>query len=227
MDTTLTASKPIETGEVPKVTLELITGSQEKKGGRSAGIFTADDLISILLYVRKSRQLPSDLPTFIKELGTDSTGIAGLEPINIIELYRMVTDHANRWTPVETQVKKQASDLTEASKKIVIAGKSILKWIDKMDISEQQTEIGNTDVNVPLTSDNDKMIQEKLPKVIEILRLICVQQQKETREVRALVSDYRIEISGGSLTNGKKVNGLGINPQNFLILKNVKKGKIE
>ncbi len=201
-------STAIKTGEVPKVALGLLTGTQEK-GGRAAGIFTKDDLISLLLYVRDSRKLPQDLDSFIKELGSSSTGIAGLEPNDILGLYKLITDHANRWTPVENQVKEQASNLTVASKDLVTVGESILKVINKMDIVAQMDTIGDSStVKIPITSNKDQRIQKALPKVIDMLRKNCTNQQTKTREVRKAVRDYKTEISGGVLSNGTKVNGL-------------------
>lgn len=207
MSTTLENPIPIKTGEVPKVALKLLTGSQED-GGRAAGVFTADDLINILLYVRSSRGLPSDLPTFIKELGTDKTGIAGLEPNDILTLYQMVTDHANRWTPVENVVREQSANLTVVSLQIVTIGESIIKVINEMDIIATMDELGDSTVTIPITTEKDNKIQVALPKVIAKLKTTCEDQQNKTRVVRDAVRDYRTEISGGSLTNGKKVSGL-------------------
>lgn len=200
-------SKPISEGQVPKVVLKLLTGTQEE-GGRSAGIFTKDDLINLLLYVRSSRRLPGDLSAFVKELGTSETGIAGLEPVDILTVYQLITNHANRWTPVENQVKDQASQLTVASEDIVSIGGSIIDIINKMDILAQMKEIGKTDTTIPITTDKDQKIQMALPDVIAKLRSTCETEQKRTHAVRTVVRDYRTEISGGSLSNGKQVNGL-------------------
>ena len=198
---------PIKTGDLPKVVLKLLTGTEEE-GGRAAGVFTTDDLISILLYVRDARQLPSDLDTFIKELGSSTTGIAGLEPTDILSLYHMVTDHANRWTPVENEVKEQSSNLTVASEEIVLYGDAIIKVINEMDIIAQLGTIGDSTAEIPITSDKDKQIQTALPAVIARLRTTCETQQTKTRVVRTAIRDYKTEISGGSLSSGKKVSGL-------------------
>jgi hypothetical protein len=197
----------INNGDLPKVTLKLLTGTQQE-GGRGAGVFTADDLINILLYVRESRQLPQSLSIFIKELGTNKTGIVELEPDDIFTLFQKVTDHANRWTPVENKVKEQSSNLTVASKEIVSIGNSIIEVINKMDIVDQFKTLDDSSITIPITSDKDKQIQAALPQVISKLKASCEAQQSKTNAVREAVRDYRTEISGGSLSNGKKVNGL-------------------
>ncbi|WP_336751778.1 alpha-xenorhabdolysin family binary toxin subunit A [Aeromonas hydrophila] len=189
------------------MTLKLLTGS-ETEGGRAAGIFTADDLIKILLYVRAARKLPQNLADFTKDIGSDSTGIPGLEPNEIIDLYQKITNHANRWTPVESLVKEQAASLKVASNNIVTIGDQIIKVINQMDIMEQLKTIKDPTVTIPISSDKDTKIQQALPEVIEKLKQSCIEQQRKTLEVLKAVRDYKTEISGGTLSSGKTVMGL-------------------
>lgn len=200
-------SKPIKAGQVPSVTLKLLTGS-ETEGGRAAGIFTADDLIKILLYVRSARKLPQNLAEFTKEIGSDSTGIPGLEPKEIIDLYQKITGHANRWTPVESLVKEQAASLKVASDDIVRIGGQVIKTINQMDILEQLKTIKDSTVTIPISSDKDTKIQKALPEVIERLKETCIKQQEKTLKVLRAVRDYKTEISGGTLSDNKTVTGL-------------------
>jgi len=200
-------STPIPTGQVPAVTLKLLTGGQED-GGRAAGVFTAEDLISLLLYVRTARRLPQDLDSFVKDLGSDNTGIPGLEPVDIVTLYQKVTDHANRWTPVEDLVKNQASVLTLAAQEIVSTGGAILKVINAMDIVDQLNSLGESGGTIVIATGKDKQIQASLPTVIEKLRKTCSDQQERTRAVLTAVRDYKTEISGGQLSNNTQVTGL-------------------
>jgi hypothetical protein len=197
----------IETGQVPTVTLKLLTGNQEE-GGRSAGVFTADDLIKLLLYVRSARKLPQTEAALVKDLGSPSTGIAHLEPIDIVTLYNQVTDHANRWTPVENQVKEQASSLTVASKAIVTIGGRVIELINKMDVMEQLDTVTDSTATIPIDSAQDKKIQTALPTVIAKLRRTCEEEQLKTRKVLDAVRDYKTEISGGLLSSGTQVTGL-------------------
>lgn len=200
-------SVPIQTGQVPAVTLKLLTGSQIG-GGRAPGFFTVDDLIKILLYVRESRQLPQNLDDFIKEIGSDRTGIPGLEPSEIIDLYKKIVDHANRWTPVENLVKEQASDLTIASKDIVTIGGQIIEVINKMDIIAQMQTLSESTETIPINNDKDKMIQMRLPEIIKKLKQTCIKQQEKSRRVLTAVRDYKTELSGGTLSNNTTVIGL-------------------
>lgn len=200
-------SVPIQAGQVPAVTLKLLTGSQTE-GGRAAGVFTVDDLIKILLYVRESRQLPQNLDFFVKELGSNRTGIPGLEPSEIIDLYKKIADHANRWTPVENLVKEQTSDLTIASKDIVTIGGQIIEVINKMDIIAQMETLNDSKENIPIASGKDKTILMKLPEVINKLKQTCIRQQEKSHKVLTAVRDYKTEISGGTLSNNTPVLGL-------------------
>ena len=200
-------STPIATGQVTAVTLNLLTNS-EAQGGRAAGIFTADDLIKILVYVRTARQLPQNLADFVKDLGSSSTGIPGLEPQEIIDLYKKIVDHANRWTPVENLVKEQASNLKIAADDIVNNGGKIIEVIKAMDITAQMDTVTGTTATIPITSDKDKKIQMALPQLIDRLKKICVDQQEKSRKVLTAVRDYKTEISGGTLSNKTTTTGL-------------------
>jgi hypothetical protein len=200
-------SKPIEAGQVPVVMLQLLTGTKTQDG-RAAGIFTADDLIKILLYVRAARKLPQSLQQFTQDIGSNSTGIPGLEPNQIIDLYQKITNHANRWTPVENLVKEQASSLTVASGEIVTTGGQIIETINQMDIMKKFETIKDSTVTIPISSDKDAKIQMALPRVIEKLKTICADQQKQTRKVLMAVRDYKTEISGGTLSDNRTVTGL-------------------
>lgn len=151
-------STPIAAGQVTAVTLNLLTNSQVE-GGRAAAVFTVDDLINILLYVRSARQLPQNVAALVKDLGSPSTGIPGLEPPEIIDLYQQITAHANRWTSVENLVKEQASNLTIVADDIVNTGGKIIDVINGMEVTEQiLSTVGDTTVTIPITSANDKKI---------------------------------------------------------------------
>lgn len=202
-----TAPAHVDVGQVPAVTLRLLTGA-EVEGGRTAGIFTVDDLIKILLYVRSSRKLPQTLTELQNTLGANSTGIAGLEPSDIVVLYQQITSHANRWTPVEDLVKEQATNLSLAAKDIVTIGNQILDVINKMDIIEQMETLGESTITIPITTAKDQQIQAKLPQVIAKLKQACVAQQEKSRKVLTAVRDYKIEISGGTLSNNTLIVGL-------------------
>ena len=163
-------SQTIEAGQVPVVMMELLTGSKFE-GGRSAGIFTADDLINILQYVRDAMQLPQSLEQFTKDIGSNSTDIPGLEPQDIIDLYQKITNHAQRWTSVQNLVKEQASALKFGSLRIVDTGDDVIKCINQMNISEQMRNIKDSTVTIPI-SEEDTESQQELSEIIQDLREI-------------------------------------------------------
>lgn len=199
-------SQTIEAGQVPVVMMELLTGSKFE-GGRSAGIFTADDLINILQYVRDAMQLPQSLEQFTKDIGSNSTDIPGLEPQDIIDLYQKITNHAQRWTSVQNLVKEQASALKFGSLRIVDTGDDVIKCIDQMKISEQMRNIKDSTVTIPI-SEEDTESQQELSEIIQDLREICLKEQERTHKVLTAVRDYKTEISGGTLSNKTTVTGL-------------------
>jgi hypothetical protein len=200
-------STPLAAGQVTAVTLNLLTNSQTE-GGRAAGVFTADDLINIFLYIRSARQLPQNLAALERDLGSSSTGIPGLEPQEIVDLYQKITAHANRWTPVENLVKEQASNLTIVADDIVNTGGKIIQVIEGMDIFAQMDTVTETTVTIPITSAKDKKIQMALPQVIDRLKQICMNQQQKSRQVLTAVRDYKTELSGGTLSDNTTKIGL-------------------
>ncbi len=193
----------IQAGQAPVVMISLLTGSKFE-GGRSAGIFTADDLIKILLYVRAARKLPQR----IEDISSNSTGITGLEPGDIIDLSKKITDHANRWTPVENLVRDQASKLKYASDEIVNVGKDVTDTINSMDNDMiQALTVDDPNVKIPI-SNKDNAIQKTLLEIMADLKELCLDRQQETRRVLTAVRDYKTELSGGTLSDNTTVMGL-------------------
>jgi hypothetical protein len=193
----------IQAGQAPVVMISLLTGSKFE-GGRSAGIFTADDLIKILLYVRAARKLPQR----IEDISSNSTGITGLEPGDIIDLSKKITDHAHRWTPVENLVRDQASKLKYASDEIVNVGKDVTDTINSMDNDMiQALTVDDPNVKIPI-SNKDNAIQKTLLEIMADLKELCLDRQQETRRVLTAVRDYKTELSGGTLSDNTTVMGL-------------------
>ena len=193
----------IQAGQAPVVMISLLTGSKFE-GGRSAGIFTADDLIKILLYVRAARKLPQR----IEDISSNSTGITGLEPGDIIDLSKKISDHAHRWTLVENLVRDQASKLKYASDEIVNVGKDVTDAINSMDNDMKDAlTVNNSNVNIPI-SNKDNAIQKTLLEIMADLKELCLEHQEETRRVLTAVRDYKTELSGGTLSDNTTVMGL-------------------
>lgn len=77
-----------------------------------------------------------------------------------------------------------------------------------MDIIEQMQTINDPTVIIPISSDKDAKIQMALPEVIKRLKATCADQQKRTLKVLMAVRDYKTDISGGTLSDNRTVNGL-------------------
>lgn len=79
----------ITTEDVAATTLQLLTGTG-KDVARPGGIFTKEDLINIKLYVKKGLSLPEKQDEVAVYVGYQSSGIAGLEPVDIKDLFDQI-----------------------------------------------------------------------------------------------------------------------------------------
>ncbi|MDX7999039.1 XaxA [Xenorhabdus sp. Reich] len=201
----------IPVSEVPAVTLKILT-SQVEGAARPGGIFTKDDLINIKLYVKHSLELPSTLEGVKGYIGYKDIDIEGLKPENITTLFKDVHDHALSWSGVESKVQQQSIDLENAGRQINLTGNEIISVIDQMPIIERvKTKLGElTDkqlAQITYTND-DKEIAVELGNIIESMKSDIKKQQENTLQVRTAVSDFKLKLIGGELSDGKIAQGL-------------------
>src|SRR5690606_28348110 len=106
-------------------TLELLTGTG-KGVARPGGIFTKEDLINIKLYVKKGLSLPVAPAQVEGYVGYKSSGIAGLEPADIGDLFGQIQRHSLGWDGVQQKVINQGIELKGFSTNSVTSGEGLL-----------------------------------------------------------------------------------------------------
>ncbi|MBJ7310456.1 alpha-xenorhabdolysin family binary toxin subunit A [Rugamonas sp. CCM 8940] len=221
----------IDPVDIPKVALSILTGQQEGVS-RAAGIFTKDDLINIKLYVKKGLSLPVTQIGVETYVGYTHAGIAGLEPVDIKDLFQKINSNVLAWDNVEKSSLQQSIDLDIAAVNITSTGDDIVSIIDQMPImSKIKTTLGQiSDAQLgAITFENDdKEVSVELGKILASMRKEIGDHQVNTAEVKTLVSDFRIEIAGGMLSNGTAVSGLEpqVHQKNTLMEKNNLKATI-
>jgi hypothetical protein len=197
--------------DLPKAVLQLISG--EFPGvARSAGIFTKEDVIAIKQYVKKGLALPSELPEVESYLKYTKVDIAGLEPGDIQVLFKKIRIHAASWDAVENKIVQQSIDLSSAAKNIVSSGSEIISVIKEMPIMDRvRTTLGEMNQNdlegIRYTSD-DGEVASAVTEIIELMKVDIKRQQSATQELKDRLSNFKIELSGGELSGGKRVFGL-------------------
>ncbi|MDC9596004.1 alpha-xenorhabdolysin family binary toxin subunit A [Xenorhabdus anantnagensis] len=201
----------INVSEVPSVTLKILT-SQVEGVARSGGIFTKQDLISIKLYVKHGLELPITLQGVKEYIGYNDIDIDGLKPANITTLFKDIHDHAISWSDVESKVQQQSIDLENSGRQITETGGEIISVIDQMPIIERvKTKLGDlTDeqlAEITYTND-DKEIAVELGNILESMKKDIIKQQKNTLRVKNAVTDFKITLIGGKLSDENIVQGL-------------------
>ncbi|RAX00713.1 XaxA [Photorhabdus sp. S8-52] len=202
--------------EVPAATLNILTG-QAQGAARSAGIFTKEDLINIKLYVKNGLELPFTLPAVKEYIHYNDTDIDGLKPENIKTLFEEIHNHALSWSEVEDKVQRQSIDLENAGKQITQKGESIIKIIEKMPITDSIETLKNTYNNRKPTNeqlfkitytDVDKKVAVGLKSILESMEKDIKEHKENSQRVKDAITDFKITLFGGTLSDGKKADGL-------------------
>ncbi|MEQ1966983.1 alpha-xenorhabdolysin subunit XaxA [Xenorhabdus nematophila] len=205
------AEKKIPVSEVPSATLKMLT-SQAEGVARPGGIFTKGDLINIKLYVKHSLELPFTLEGVKEYIGYNDIDIDGLKPAKMATLFKEIHDHALSWSGVESKVQQQSIDLENAGKQITLTGDEIISVIDQMPIIERvKNKLGDlTDkqlAEITYTND-DKEIAVELGNILESMKKDIKKQQENTQKVKTAVSDFKLKLIGGELSDGTIAQGL-------------------
>ncbi len=196
---------------VPAVTLAILTGKQEGVA-RAAGIFTKNDLINIKLYVKKGLSLPTSQLDVESYIGYRDSGIAGLQPIDIKDLFNQIHNHSFSWDAIEQRSLRQSTDLSIAADRIVSTGDSIIAAIEQMPllvrVKTKLGELSESQLRDIRYENDDHEIATELGKILSSMKQDIEDQKAKTKDVKVLVSDFRIQIAGGTLQNGDTVSGL-------------------
>ncbi|SFN38593.1 alpha-xenorhabdolysin family binary toxin subunit A [Xenorhabdus japonica] len=205
------AENKISVTEVPTITLKMLT-SKIEGAARQGGIFTKEDLISIKLYVKHSLELPFTLQGVKDYIGYNDIDINGLKPINITSLFKDIHDHAISWSNVESKVQQQSIDLENAGRQITETGGDIISVIDQMPIIERvKTKLGDLTneklAKITYTNDDEEIAVE-LGNIFESMKKDIKKQQENTQRVKNAVTDFKITLIGGTLSDGNIAQGL-------------------
>ncbi|MFJ5254086.1 alpha-xenorhabdolysin family binary toxin subunit A [Pseudomonas sp. NPDC088414] len=196
---------------LPQAVLHLISG-QYPGVARDAGLLTREDVIKIKQYVKKGLSLPSELPEVESYLKYKTINVAGLEPADIQVLFKKIRIHASSWDAVESKIIQQSIDLSSAAKNIVSSGGEIISVIKEMPIMDRVRATlgrmtGNDLAGITYTSD-DGEVASAVTEIIKLMKIDVQRQQGATRELKDRISNFKIELSGGDLSSGKRVFGL-------------------
>ncbi|WP_369310785.1 alpha-xenorhabdolysin family binary toxin subunit A [Providencia rettgeri] len=204
----------IEKENIGNATLALLT-NQDTLSARSAGIFTLDDLINIHKHVHFALSLPLQKTDILKWFGINESSNL---PINADTLASAIIDirtHANSWDNVEQHVKEQSVSLSLTSRNIMQTGNQIIEYINHMPIlqkiSDSLDELTEYDLGKIVYQNDDQQIATELVSILNLIKNDIKQQSIKTIKIKNTVSDFRVYITGGYLSNYEHVESLLFN----------------
>ncbi|WP_278249237.1 alpha-xenorhabdolysin family binary toxin subunit A [Photorhabdus sp. RW14-46] len=210
----LPAEKTLNETDIPSATLQLLTGKQEGVA-RPGGIFTKEDLINIKLYVKKGLSLPFNLEEVKSYLGYQKIDIAGLEPEDIHTLFEEIRTHSFSWSDVENDILQQSIDLEIIGKQITETGENIISIINEMPIitriKRRLGEISEKQLARITYTHEDREVSSALGEILDTMKNDIEKQREKTEKVKTEVSDFKLKLIGGRLSNGSIA--LGLQPQ--------------
>lgn len=205
------SDRTIKPEEVAATTLQLLTGTG-KDVARPGGIFTKEDLINIKLYVKKGLSLPEQQAEVAVYIGYQSSGIAGLEPVDIKALFDQIRKHSLGWDTVQTKVIEQGLDLKSFSTRFVGTGDDLINNMREWPFARRVKETLGDNANAKLEDitygREDPEIALALGQTLDLMRKDAALQRDKTLVVKNIVSDYRVQLVGGKLTTGIEAPGL-------------------
>ncbi|WP_439126863.1 alpha-xenorhabdolysin family binary toxin subunit A [Photorhabdus africana] len=210
----LPAEKTLNETDIPSATLQLLTGKQEGVA-RPGGIFTKEDLINIKLYVKKGLSLPFNLKEVEHYLDYQKIDIAGLEPEDIHTLFEEIRTHSLSWSDVENDILQQSIDLEIIGKQITETGENIISIINEMPIitriKRRLGEISERQLAQITYTHEDREVSFALEEILDTMKNDIEKQREKTKKVKTEVSDFKLKMIGGRLSNGSIA--LGLQPQ--------------
>nr|WP_280520272.1 alpha-xenorhabdolysin family binary toxin subunit A [Photorhabdus noenieputensis] len=210
----LPAEKTLNETDIPSATLQLLTGKREGVA-RPGGIFTKEDLINIKLYVKKGLSFPFNLEEVKSYLGYQKIDIAGLEPEDIHTLFEEIRTHSFSWSHVENDILQQSIDLEVVGKQITETGENIISIINEMPIitriKRRLGGISHRQLAEITYTHEDREVSSVLGEILDTMKNDINKQREKTEKVKTEVSDFKLKLIGGRLSNGSIA--LGLQPQ--------------
>lgn len=173
-----------------------MASAQNSDVGRAPGLLlTTEDVRQIRAYVQAGLALPVDLDQVRTLLGGQS-GISGLAPEDIRDLYQAIKEHCQSWNPLESNIRKVGSDLNVFSANLLIVARQLITFIKGLE-SYQGLKVGD------LTLEQIEQLppveikpgdRQKIPVLVDYigdLKILLEQHSASTLEVKNGVSTFK------------------------------------
>ncbi|WP_426143463.1 alpha-xenorhabdolysin family binary toxin subunit A [Pseudomonas sp. DWP3-1-2] len=175
----------IDVAEAIQTYVEVSSGLQAKTT-RSSGFFIAQqDIGKVKEFTHYAAALPIDLNQVKQYLGYDSSGIPGLEPVDVQALHKEAQGLADFWSDIETRMKNVAADLIVFSVNLETTGKEVINIIKKLGgYQDYSTQLGDVEAaqlpDIKLIDNDHKSIPGLLALSEELLDIVKDYKRKAT-----------------------------------------------
>jgi hypothetical protein len=157
--------------------VDLSSGTQAGST-RSSGFFiTHQDLGKVKAFTDYAAALPIDLNQVKQYLGYDSSGLPGLEPVDVQALHKEAQNLADFWSDIETRMKNVAANLIVFSVDLETTGQAVIKFIkDLSGYQDYSIQLGNVEAeqlpDIKLNDNDRRRIPSLLALSTELLEIV-------------------------------------------------------
>lgn len=152
-------------------------------------LVTNEDVRRIHRYVSRGLALPTDIEQVRQLLGNHDSGIPGLQPEDIRQLYLDIQDHSKSWAGLENDMRDVGSDLHVFASNLVGTTADMIAFIQGLD-TWRTMKLGDLSVSeieqmpaVELSASDRKQIPSLLALVDE-LKIHVAHHSSSTRRVK-------------------------------------------
>ncbi|MEX6235639.1 alpha-xenorhabdolysin family binary toxin subunit A [Providencia hangzhouensis] len=151
----------------------------------------------------------------LKWFGITSSTTLPIDTDELINTIINIRDHANTWDNVEQHVKEQSVNLSLVSRNIIHTGGQIIEYINHMPIlkrvSDSLNDINESELDEIFYQSDDQQIATELTNILQLIKDDIKEQSIKTSNIKNIISDFRVHITGGYLSNYQHVESLLFN----------------
>ncbi|WP_144138316.1 hypothetical protein [Paraburkholderia sp. BCC1884] len=184
--------------------------------------FTADDRDKIQDYVTYASSLPTVLQLVKVYVGSETVGVAGLEPADLRSLFERIHSNADEWEPAKEAIHRQTTALMLIADRIVPSGESLIRAIQAMPAYVRaRTTIGDASGALPHIDIPDERfgpddLQKRGLLAGQMASLQAINREKvgDTEQAMHLLASFRAGIEVlEPVVAGKRLAVKHLNPE--------------
>ncbi|WP_223454137.1 MULTISPECIES: alpha-xenorhabdolysin family binary toxin subunit A [unclassified Pseudomonas] len=179
-----------------------VSGTLEGVERERGLLVTHDDVRKIKRYVNAGLALPIEIDEIEQIHKYDQLNIAGLKSADMQNLYKSMRNHAETWSPLESNMKRVGSDLHVFADNFTSSGQSITNYLKTL--PSYISGVGKIGSLSPEEIDNLPEIQltgdekQKIPALLELvdeLKTVITEHSASTQITKAQITEFKREIS--------------------------------